>query len=154
MMLAANILLAIVWAVLIGPFSLANLLVGFVAGLAGLAMCSRSGRAYARRFWGITALLAFLAMELVIANIRVAYYTVSRLDRLHPAVLAVPLEELSDIEITLLAILVTLTPGTLTLDLSPDHRIMYIHFMHVEDEKRSINEVKSGFERRIMEALR
>lgn len=154
MMLAANILLAIVWASLIGPFSPANILVGFVIGMISLAGCSRQGRAYAKQFRDISALLLYLGWELVIANVRVAYYTVSRLERLRPAVVGVPLEPLSDSEVTLLAMLVTLTPGTLTLDVSPDRKTMYVHFMHVDDPDKAIDDIKNGFERRIMEAMR
>ncbi|MEL7675355.1 MAG: Na+/H+ antiporter subunit E, partial [Chloroflexota bacterium] len=50
-----------------------------------------------------------------------------------------------------LANLVTLTPGTLTLDISDDRRIMYVHAMHVEDVEQYRQEIKQGFERRIGE---
>jgi multicomponent Na+:H+ antiporter subunit E len=154
MMFASNILLAILWALLIGPFSPNNLLVGFLVGMLAIAMCSRAGRTYAWRFWAIVALLLFLAKELVKANIKVAWYTVSSLKTLRPAILAVPLEQLTDTEITLLANLITLTPGTLTIDVSADKRQMFVHFMHVDDPKEAVLEIKSGFERRILEATR
>lgn len=153
-MFAANILLAILWSLLIGPFTPTNLMVGFFVGMLAVAVCSRPGRSYAMRFWSITALLLFLARELVMANIKVAYYTISSLKTLRPAILAVPLEELTDAEITLLAGLITLTPGTLTLDVSADKRQMFVHFMHVDDPREAVQEIKSGFERRILEATR
>jgi len=151
---AANILLAILWSLLIGPFTPTNLVVGFFIGMVAVAACSRPGRAYAMRFWSIVALHLFLIRELVRANIKVAYYTVSNLKTLRPAVLAVPLEELTDAEITLLAVLITLTPGTLTLDISADKRQMFVHFMHVDDPREAVQEIKTGFERRILEATR
>lgn len=154
MIFASNILLAILWALLIGPFTPGNILAGFFLAMIALAMCSLAGRVYVRRFWAIVSLLLFLGSELVKANVKVAYYTVSRLDRLKPAVLAVPLEPLSDAEITLLANLVTLTPGTLALDISADKRQMFVHFMHVDDPKQAVHEIKTGFERRILEATR
>jgi multicomponent Na+:H+ antiporter subunit E len=56
----------------------------------------------------------------------------------------------------LLANLITLTPGTLSLDVSADRRVLYIHVMYIDDDdldsiRRSI---KEGFERRVLEALR
>ncbi|MFU8828931.1 MAG: Na+/H+ antiporter subunit E [Phycisphaerales bacterium] len=154
MIFASNILLAILWSLLIGPFSPANLLVGFFLSMIALSLCSNAGRAYAGRFWAIVSLLIFLSTELVKANVKVAYYTISRLDRLRPAVLAVPLEPLTDTELTLLTILITLTPGTLTLDISEDKRQMFVHFMHVDDPQAAIRDIKAGFERRILEATR
>lgn len=154
MIFASNILLAILWSLLIGPFTPYNLLAGFFISMLALSVCSNPGRAYAMRFWAIAALLLFLTKELVKANIRVAYYTVSSLKTLRPAILAVPLEPLTDPEITLLANLITLTPGTLTLDVSADKRQMFVHFMHVDDPSEAVQEIKSGFERRIMEATR
>jgi multicomponent Na+:H+ antiporter subunit E len=71
-------------------------------------------------------------------------------------VVAIPLDAKSDIEITLLANLITLTPGTLSLDVSSDRSVLYIHVMYVDnddlDEVR--RKIKSGFERRVLEVLR
>lgn len=100
-------------------------------------------------------LAGFTFYELMLANLRVARYTVSRLRTLRPAVLRVPLEpDLTDTEITLLASLITLTPGTLTLDVSRDRSAMFVHFMHVEDDAQAIAAVKNGFERRILKVTR
>jgi multicomponent Na+:H+ antiporter subunit E len=157
MMLVANLLLALLWASLIGPFSPANFLVGFVLGFAVLALASRGGTRsnYIRRSLAAISLLLYTLRELVIANLKVARWTVSRLDHLRPAVLAVPLEEcMTDLEITLLANLVTLTPGTLSLDVSDDRRRLFVHLMHVDDPDREIDAIKLGFERRILRVTR
>jgi multicomponent Na+:H+ antiporter subunit E len=85
----------------------------------------------------------------------VAYYTVSSLGNLNPAVLTVELEDdATDAEVTLLSILVTLTPGTLTLDVTGNNRQMIVHFMHVDDREAAVREIKEGFERRILEVTR
>jgi multicomponent Na+:H+ antiporter subunit E len=155
--LGTNLLLALLWAALIGPFTPANLLVGFVVGYLILRLCSPRGdeAEYVRRAWAAFRLAGFTIVSLIQANLRVARHTVSRLGSLRPAVLAVPLEEgLSDAEVTLLATLITLTPGTLTLDVSGDRRLMFVHFMHIDDEESAIDSVKSGFEKRILEVTR
>ncbi|MEN0021450.1 MAG: Na+/H+ antiporter subunit E [Planctomycetota bacterium] len=157
MTLGINFLLAILWASIIGPFSLANLAVGFVLGYIVLRVCTgRDSRPrYVRNLIATARLAEFTVRELVIANIKVAWYTVSSLESLQPAVLRVPLaEDATDTEVTLLAILVTLTPGTLTLDVLGDNEVMLIHFMHVEDPEAAKLDIKEGFERRILEVTR
>jgi len=154
-MFAANILFAVAWGALIGPFTPANLAAGYVVGYVALCIASGGRGSYFRRSRSALGLAVYTVYELASANLRVAWYTVSRLRNLKPAILAVPLEEnLTDAEITLLGSLITLTPGTLTMDVSPDRRVMYIHYMHVEDAEAAIEEIKSGFERRVLEVTR
>lgn len=157
MSLGTNLLLALLWAALIGPFSPANLLVGFILGFGVLKLCSRkeSQPEYVRRTWATLLLATFTIYELIVANVRVAIQTLSRLSRLKPAILRVPLEPgLTDTEITLLSSLITLTPGTLTLDVTDDRSALFIHFMHVDDVEEAIASIKYGFERRILEVTR
>ena len=63
-----------------------------------------------------------------------------------------PLDLKSDAGITVLANLITLTPGTLSLDVSPDRKTLFVHALHVEDPDAFRREVKEGFERRVKEA--
>jgi multicomponent Na+:H+ antiporter subunit E len=66
----------------------------------------------------------------------------------------VPLDAESDLEITLLANLISLTPGTLSLDVSDDKKVLYVHSMYIEDKEEFIHGIKNGFERRLLELLR
>jgi multicomponent Na+:H+ antiporter subunit E len=67
---------------------------------------------------------------------------------------AVPLDARTDAEIVLLANLITLTPGTLSLDLSDDRTVLYVHAMYLTDPDELRREIKEGFERRVLEVLR
>lgn len=97
----------------------------------------------------------YFLRELVMANIKMAYFTLSPLRSLRPAILAVPLrDDLTDVEIMVLSSLLTLTPGTLSLDVSADRKILFVHFMHVEDADAAIREIQEGFERRLLEVTR
>jgi len=91
---------------------------------------------------------------LIVANFSVAYYVLAPQDRMRPAVQAIPLEPAKDISITLLANLITLTPGTLSLDVSPDRKYLFIHNIGVTDIEKSRKEIKETFERRILEVTR
>jgi len=157
MTLAMNFVLAILWASLIGPFTPLNILVGFVIGFAIIAVIGIGGEgsAYVRRVTAAGTLMFYTLYELIVANLKVAWWTVASLRNLKPAILAVPLEEdLTDWEITLFSVLLTLTPGTLMLDVSTDRKAIFVHFMHVDDADEAIRSLKSGFERRILEVMR
>jgi len=60
----------------------------------------------------------------------------------------------SDIEITLFANLVTLTPGTLSLDVSPDRGTLFVHALYVKDAEQFRRELKNGLEKRLIEVMR
>jgi multicomponent Na+:H+ antiporter subunit E len=73
-----------------------------------------------------------------------------------PGVVAIPLDARTDAEIALLANLITLTPGSVTLDLSEDRRVLYVHAMYIDggDVEAYVRSVKEGLERRVLELLR
>jgi multicomponent Na+:H+ antiporter subunit E len=76
-----------------------------------------------------------------------------RLD-LQPGIFAFPLTVTSDFEITLLANLITLTPGTLSVDVSEDRRFLYVHAVDCSNIEATKRDIANGFERKIMEAFR
>jgi multicomponent Na+:H+ antiporter subunit E len=93
-------------------------------------------------------LAAFFAWELLLANFRVAA-DVLRGNRIEPAVVAIPLDVTSDGEILLLSMLINITPGSVTIDLSDDRRTLYVHVMHMKSADETRREIKDGFERRV-----
>jgi multicomponent Na+:H+ antiporter subunit E len=153
---AWKVFLAFVWASATGQFSVTNLMVGYALGFAVLWF-SRFAVGPARHFrraWNLLSLLLYFLKELAIANFRVAYDVVTPTFRMKPAIVGIPLDATSDAEITLLANMLTMTPGTLTLDVSPDRRTLYIHAMFVSDAEAVRRDIKKGFEKRILEVLR
>ncbi|CAN5896831.1 Na+/H+ antiporter subunit E [soil metagenome] len=99
------------------------------------------------------SLLAFFLKEVIVANIRIAYDIITPHYHMKPTIIALPLSARTDVEIMLLACMITLTPGSLSLDLSKDRKILYVHVLYlgrkgVEEVKQSL---KSGFERRLLE---
>jgi multicomponent Na+:H+ antiporter subunit E len=83
-----------------------------------------------------------------------AYDVVTPGFHMRPAVVAVPLDVETDLEITLLANLITVTPGSFSLDVSDDRKVLYVHAMYVDDPDEYRREIKEGFERRVLELLR
>ena len=151
-----NLLLALGWCAVIGQFTLANLGVGF--GLAYLALWLvrplYGPTRYFERFWLLLRLIAFFLFELVRSSLRVAWDVVTPPVYSRPGVVAVPLDAKSDIEITVLANLVSLTPGTLSLEVAEDRRVLYVHAMFAEDRDAVRRAIKDGIERRLLEVMR
>ncbi|MDQ7858144.1 MAG: Na+/H+ antiporter subunit E [Armatimonadota bacterium] len=154
-MLLANVLLALAWVALTGHFSAANLAAGFALGFAVLWLATRVGGStgYFRQVREVAGFVVFVAWELVLANLRVAYHILAPLDRMRPGIVAVPLDVRTDAEITMLANLITLTPGTLSLDVSESRRVLYVHTLALEDPASFRAGVKAGYERRVQEVF-
>src|SRR5690606_38861513 len=109
-----------------------------------------------RRLRRIGALAALFVYELFLSAVRVGVLVARPNLRAHlkPAIIAFPLTVTSDREITLLANLITLTPGTLSIDVSEDRKVLYVHAISVEDREALIRDIASGFEARVMEVFR
>jgi multicomponent Na+:H+ antiporter subunit E len=152
-----NLLLALAWIAISGDVSLGNLVIGFGLGLVVLFFTqSIVGQpTYLLRMWRILNLLIFFVWELILANLRLAYDVLTPGYHLRPGVVAIPLDARTDMEITLLANMITLTPGSFSLDVSADRRVLYVHAMYLdEDIDEFRRKIKNGFERRILEVLR
>lgn len=156
-LLLVTVILALIWAAITGTFTLVNLLFGAAIGIAALILLrdavSRSrGLRQMRR-----ALVLFVVFvgELVLSAVRVAAVVLDpgMRRRLKPAFVAVPLDLGSDEEITLLANLITLTPGTLSIDVSEDRKTLVVHVLTLDDSEALISDIKSGFERHVREVF-
>jgi multicomponent Na+:H+ antiporter subunit E len=152
----ANMLLALVWSAMTGNFAGSNLLLGFVLGYVALYLAQRmfGESAYFGRVGRIARFAAFYVVELFKANWKVAIDVVTPRHRSRPGIVAVPLDARTDAEITVLANLLTMTPGTLSIDVSDDRRVLYVHAMFVEDAAEFRRDIKQNFERRVLEMLR
>ncbi len=151
-----NILLTLIWAALTGKFEFSNFVFGFILSYGVLWIITRDTKraSYFTRVPKVIGFLLFFIKELIKANIQVAYDVVTIRNYMKPVIIGVPLDAETELEITLLANFITLTPGTLSLDVSDDKKTLYIHAMYVEDKEAFIESVKNGFERRLLDILR
>lgn len=99
-------------------------------------------------------LIALFIKELVLSALQVAWLVVQPKLRLRPGFIAFPLTVTSDVQITLLANLITLTPGTLSVDVSEDRKTLFIHAIDVSDREALIGRIAAGFETRILRAVK
>jgi multicomponent Na+:H+ antiporter subunit E len=153
---ALNLVLALVWSMATGFFSIGNLLIGFAVGMLVLHFVAPvlGDERYAVRFFLAIGLLLFFLKELVLSSVRVAIDVIRPRLTMRPAVIAVPLELTSDAQITLLANLISLTPGTLSVDVAEDKSCLFVHAMYGDDAEALKRTLKADFERRITEVFR
>lgn len=147
----ANLLLTFIWIALTGSFTFPNILFGFLLSFLVLFVITR-GSTNARYFRVLPRVLSFCLFflyELVKANAQVAWEMATPKLNMTPGIVGIPLDISSDAEITLLANLITLTPGTLSLDVSEDKKVLYVHSLYIEDKEEFILSIKNGFEKRI-----
>jgi multicomponent Na+:H+ antiporter subunit E len=151
-----NLVLALAWTAIMGSFTPVTFLAGFVLGY-GVLWLGRPAlgpSAYYKGIWRGIAFVGFYLWELVVSSVRVAYDVVTPRHRMRPGVVAVPLVAHTDFEITVLANLVTLTPGTLSLDISADRQTLYVHAMYLDDGPDGVREEVQKLERRVLRVFR
>ncbi|HLA42991.1 MAG TPA: Na+/H+ antiporter subunit E, partial [Aggregatilineales bacterium] len=111
----------------------------------------RQQSSYFKKVFQVIYFFVYFGWELLLANLRVAYEVMTPGYRIRPGIVAVPLSLKSDLEISILANLITLTPGTLSLDVSTDNRTLYVHCMFLDDVEEFRESIKQGFEKRVHE---
>lgn len=151
-----ELILALVWVAISGSYSIPNLVFGFVIGWVVLFLV-RDQRLTTRtviRPWALLLLIGLFIKELLLSAFRVARLVLSPRMDIKPGIFVYPLKVDRDFEITLLANLITLTPGTLSVDVSDDRRTLFVHGMDCSDPEQARRDISEGFERRILEAFR
>jgi multicomponent Na+:H+ antiporter subunit E len=151
-----NIALAFVWVIVTATFSLENLALGWVLGF-GVLLVLRRGlgkTTYFEKPWMLLKFVVFFTKEIVLCNLRVAYDVITPQNHMKPAIIAVPLDLTRDVDIALLANMLTLTPGTCSLDVSSDRRTLYVHAMYAPDPDKLRLDIKERYEKRVKELLR
>ncbi|PUB15814.1 Na+/H+ antiporter subunit E [Paenisporosarcina sp. OV554] len=151
-----NFFIAFLWMFLTVSFNASTFVVGFLLGAMMLWITKGffPGRFYMNRVWAVIKLILLFFKELILANIQVLLLIVQPKMPIKPAIFALPTVLEKDWEITLLSNLITLTPGTLVIDVSEDSKTLYIHAIDYGDADDAINSIKNTFEKAIQEVSR
>jgi multicomponent Na+:H+ antiporter subunit E len=151
-----NLLLAAGFSVIMDQLNLGGLIAGFLIGYAALwitrPLFGPSG--YFLRVIRLFRLALTFIWELMVSNFRVLWDVVTPTHFSRPAVIGVPLDARSDFEIMVVANMISLTPGTLSLDVSEDRSTLYVHVMFVDDVETTRAQIKERIEKRVLEAFR
>ncbi|WP_428085940.1 Na+/H+ antiporter subunit E [Candidatus Thioglobus sp.] len=90
--------------------------------------------------------LSIVLLDIVVANVVVAKLILGRNDHLKPAFFYIDLDIQTPLGISLLANTISLTPGTVSCDLSMDRSRLLVHALHVEDIPEAIKQIKQRYE--------
>lgn len=154
--LLLNILLAGAWMLLVGELDSETFIEGIIVGylILWVSRSALGGTKYFRKIPVTTKFILYFIKELIMENLKVAFDIITPKNYMKPGIIAFPLDIDTEIGITLFANLLTLTPGTLSLDVSSDKKILYVHALYVKDAESFRKELKEGLEKRLLEVLK
>ncbi|HRE52305.1 MAG TPA: Na+/H+ antiporter subunit E [Flavitalea sp.] len=151
-----NLMLAFIWVALTGELLFQSLLFGFILGFFLLWLMNRNedDRRYFYQTPRIIGFIVYFFYEMIKANLQVAFDVMTPKYFMQPGIVKYPTNARTDFEVTMLSTIISLTPGTLIIDISEDRKVLYIHVMYLRDKERFIQQIRNGFERRLLDIIR
>jgi len=153
-LLLVNIIIAFIWQQRFPFFGLADYLIGL--GI-GFFMGWFVNRAYALWMYDLGYFSAYVLWAIVISNLRLAKLVLQPKPPLNPGIIGIPLTALSTLEILILASAITLTPGTISVDVSkdaPGKQVLYVHNLTIGDPEDFRMSIKNTIERLLLRVTR
>ncbi len=150
---ALTLILAVVWVLLVNDFSWGALVFGLLLGfaIASIASAYWPGSARIRRPAAIAAYCCIVLWDILVSNVQVARLVLFRRgETLRSRFIVVPIELQSPEAVAMLAATITMTPGTVSADLSTDRRALLVHCLETSDAAAAIAGIKDRYERRLM----
>lgn len=145
---ALTFTLIIIWMLVQMSFSLGNLIMGVILGIL-VPLITLRFWPNAPKIKSLPKLAKYMAIflyDVLIANIQVAVWILGPQEKLRPRWLYVPLEVDHPFTITMLASTISLTPGTVSSQISADRKLLIVHCLHTEDDEATVRTMKERYE--------
>ncbi len=139
-----NILLAVLWMCLWGLFDIWSLAAGFILGYILMGVVSRTsheGKGYGAKGWHLLSFTIYFLRILIKANLQVAWEIITPNFHMTPRFVRYSVENMTPIQITSLANAITLTPGTLSVDVVDNDQFLLVHCMYAHSRDEAIAEL-------------
>lgn len=149
-----TLVITAVWLLLVNAFSLGALVLGLIIGVLVPLFTGPywPGRPHIRHPIKIAAYMLIVLWDIVVSNVQVAYLVLFRKgDSLRSRFVTIPLEIETPEAITMLAGTITMTPGTVSADLSACGRALLVHCLETDDPEGTVAQIKHRYERRLKE---
>ena len=148
-----NMVLAFLWMFIKVSYDPISFIKGYIFGLLVIFVLRRyfHSRFYLFRLWSIIKLILIFIKELIMSNVAIVKIVLKPTLDMRPAIFAMETVLTRDWQIMLLSNLITLTPGTLVIDVSEDNKTLFIHAMNIGEVEDEINSIKNSFEKAILE---
>ena len=145
--------LFVVWLLLTHQFTVGNLLLAaMLAWLIPLGVGKiRTAAIPVKQPLKIIGFFGVLLVDIVVSNIVVAKQVLGAPERLQPGFVSIPLDLREALPITILASTISLTPGTVSIELRNDRKSLYVHALHVDSETKLIERIKYRYEKPLKE---
>lgn len=150
-----SLCLLLVWLLLVNDFGVGHWLLGAVLGWL-IPLVSQLFWINPPRIHRPVKLCLFflrVLVDIIVANLQVAKLILGPTSKLRPAFVEIPLLLEDELALTMLASVISLTPGTVSADLSDDRRTLLVHSLDVGDEAVLVHEIKTRYEAPLLEVF-
>ncbi|MCM3669740.1 Na+/H+ antiporter subunit E [Mesobacillus maritimus] len=151
-----NILIAFLWMFLQEQWSALSFIGGYIVGFIILFMIRRflPTSFYGKKLIAIISLLLVFIRELVLSSITVTKQILQPKIKVTPGIFTIKTELEGELEVTLLSLLICLTPGSVVVEIAPDSKTLFVHAMDIPESSESVIKSQKIFEKAIKEVTR
>jgi multicomponent K+:H+ antiporter subunit E len=149
-----SFMLLVVWLMLNTTVSLGHIILGTALAIIIPWLCAplRIPQPKMKRPSKLFSYIIIVVKDIIVANFEVAFLVVGPMHRIKPGLVAVPLDIVGALPITVLASTVTMTPGTVSAEVAKDKKWLYVHVLDMpDDEQEVIDLIKQRYESRVKE---
>ena len=145
---ALSLIVVAFWLLMSDSFTLGQLLLGMLLGVVVPLFAARLDREFARigTLRPLPRLLCVMLWDILVSNLRVAMQVLGPERKLRPGFIWVPLDLTNIHGISALTSVITLTPGTVTAELSKDRRYLLVHCLDIDDPQHMVDDIKRRYE--------
>jgi len=149
-----NVIVVFVWQAIVPLFGFIDYIIGFVVGFVAISAIHRP---YIYRAYRLLYFIGYVVWQILLSNLSIAKLVLQPKPNLDPGIIAVPLTVSTGLEIMILASVITLTPGTISVDLGKNEagqQVLYVHNLRVGDPEAFRQSIRDGFERLLLQVTR
>lgn len=106
-----------------------------------------------KRLFSLIELILFFAKEVILSNVKVARDALSPSPKIEPGFVSINLAQMNDTQRFVLANMITMTPGTLSLEFSADNRTLTLHTLYANAAANLQEDITRNYQRRVLNAL-
>ncbi|GHI00793.1 Na+/H+ antiporter subunit E [Neobacillus kokaensis] len=151
-----NLLVAFLWMFLQDEWSMLSFFSGYLVGILIVFVLRRffPSSFYLKKCFAAVYLFWVFFRESIVSSIYVIGHVIRPRLKITPGIFRLETELESDLEVTLLALLITLTPGSVVMKVTPDKKAFYVHALNLPDSVIAVISSKNKFEHAIRKVTR